>query len=142
MSDIEIGQVLSLRLRFNNSGTVSKGKHPYLVISIDNELGIIEVVQFDTLEGKEHKAMMKSNKVVFCEDPHETVIDKNSFVQLDNIFKLENFPELSKFRRQPDKLSDEKLSGVITAYHNYHNSYEIDENKNVFMNKEELLNLN
>ena len=37
MKGLEVGQVLSLRIRFNNSGTISKGKHPYLIVDIDED---------------------------------------------------------------------------------------------------------
>ena len=40
---IEVGQVLSLKIRFNNSGTVSTRKHPYLVVGINDEFGTVEV---------------------------------------------------------------------------------------------------
>lgn len=33
---IEIGQVLSLKIRFNNSGAVASVSHPVLVLGIDD----------------------------------------------------------------------------------------------------------
>lgn len=35
MSELEVGQVLSLRLRFNNQGDISRVRHPYLIIDKD-----------------------------------------------------------------------------------------------------------
>jgi len=70
------------------------------------------------------------------------VIDRDSFVQLDNTFKIENCGNLQNFRRQPDKLSGNKLPDVISAYRLYHDTNEIDEMKNVYMDKEEILKLN
>ena len=142
MSDIEIGQVLSLKIRYNNSGTISTSNHPYLVVGVDFALGVIEIAQIDSLAGKEYKAAMKCNKTIFCDDPQEVVIDKDSFVQLDNTFRVENISELVRFRRQKDKLSEVKLSEVLTAYREYHESRTIEENEIVYMDRAEILALN
>lgn len=141
MSDLEIGQVLSLRIRFNNSGTIAREKHPYLVIGIDHELNKIEIAQLDSLKGKEYKAAMKSNKVIYCDDPQETVIDRDSYIQMDNSLFLEEYEGLTKYRRQKDKLSLGKLDEVLEDYYNYHEKHHIDENKQVYISKEELENL-
>jgi len=37
-NDIEIGQVLSLKIRFNICGEISRTNHPYLVVDIDQNL--------------------------------------------------------------------------------------------------------
>ena len=142
MSNIEVGQVLSLKIRFNNEGTVSTRNHPYLVIEVDDTFDVIEIAQIDSLAGKEYKAAFTSNKTIFCDDPQETVIDKDSYIQLDNTFRIEKFPEVVQFRRQPDKLSPDKLADVIEAYRKYHETHSIDESKNVYMDKGELLRLN
>lgn len=139
---IEVGQVLSLRIRFNNSGDVSRTRHPYLVVDVNDNLRTIEIAQLDSLEGKEYKATMRSNKTILCDKPRETVIDKDSYVQLDNTIQVESFPELASFRRQEDKLSSKRLEAVLLAYRRYHDSWEIDENKSVYMNKAEILDLN
>lgn len=142
MKDLEVGQVLSLKIRFNNRGDVSTTKHPYLIVDIDNEWGLVEVVQLDSLAGKEYKAAYKSNKIVYCDNPTESVIDKNSYVQLDNTILLEYFDGLEKFRRQKDKLSHAKLKYVISEYKHYHAHNQISESKQVVMNEEEILRLN
>ncbi len=138
---IEVGQVLSLKIRFNNSGMVSQAKHPYLVVGINDEFGTVEVAQMDSLEGKEYKAAMKSNKAIYCDNPDETVIDKDSYIQMDNTFLLENHAGLEKYRRQKDKLSDKKLADAILSYQEYHRANHIDENKQVYMSMEELIKL-
>lgn len=138
MNDLEIGQVLSLKIRFDNDGTVSNKKHPYLVIDIDEKLNTVEIAQMDSLAGKEYKAAMRSNKVVYCDEPQEVVIDKDSYVQLDNTLKIEMYSGLKAYRRQKDKLSNEKLASVLRAYRKYHELHEIDENKQVYMDKAEL----
>lgn len=142
MIDIEIGQVLSLRIRYNNSGQIASRKHPYLVISIHEEINAIEIAQMDSLQGKEYKAVMRSNKVIYNDEPVETVIDKDSYIQMDNTILIESFEGIEAYRRQIDKLSSEKLTDVLTAYRNYHSRYRIDENKQVYMTKEELEELN
>ena len=142
MSNIEVGQVLSLKIRFNNEGAVSTRNHPYLVIEVDDVFDVIEIAQIDSLAGKEYKAAFASNKTIFCDEPQEKVIDKDSYVQLDNTFRVEQFPEIVRYRRQTDKLSHGKLTAVIQAYKKYHETHNIDESKNVYMDKEELLNLN
>lgn len=70
-----------------------------LEVGIDLELNTIEVAQLDSLAGKEYKAAMKSNKVIYCDDPFEAVIDKDSYIQMDNIFRIELYDGLEKYRR-------------------------------------------
>lgn len=141
-SDIEVGQVIALKIRFNNSGDIAKSAHPYLVVEIDEELGVIEIAQLDSLAGKEWKAFRWGNKPVYATDPAETVIDQDSYVQMDNTIKIENCRYLERFRRQRDKLSANKLQEVIFAYRRYHERHEIDENKNVYMDCVEIMALN
>lgn len=64
MSDLVVGQVLSLKIRFNNQGDTAARPHPYLVVGVDEELGTIEIAQLDSLKGKEYKAAMRSNKTI------------------------------------------------------------------------------
>ena len=85
---------------------------------------------------------MKSNVTIKKTNPDETVIDKDSFVQIDNIIQLENFPKLENKRRQIDKLSYEKFNKVLKRYNEYKNNEWIDDNKKVFMSKEEIIALN
>ena len=141
-SGLEIGQVISAKIRFNNNGDIATSSHPYLIVHIDETLGTIEIAQIDSMEGKKHKAFMKSNKPLYADNPLEKVIDKDSFVQLDNTIKLEDFNGIQNYRRQTDKLSPQKLQNVLSAYHNYHLTHEIDDNKNVYMDEREFLSLN
>lgn len=141
MPDLEIGQVLWLKIRFNNSGTLATVEHPYLIVDVDRQWGTVEVAQIDSVENKSRfKLISKTNKLISCSG--ETVLYKNSYAQLDNSLKLENFPELKRFRRKVDKLSDEKLQSVLKAYKDYHVQHEIEDNKIVYMDKEEILDLN
>lgn len=142
MDEIEVGQVLSMKIRFNNTGKIATSNHPYLVVGIDENLNTIEIAQLDSLLGKESKAAKRSNKTIFCDDPQETVIDKDSYIQLDNTIKIEKHLGLNQFRRQRDKLSSDKLVEIITVYYEYHKKNEIDENKQVYIDQEELASLN
>ena len=142
MRDLLIGQVLSLKIRFNNHGDIAKFKHPYLIVEIDTSLNVVEIAQIDSLYGKWFKASMKTNKIIDRDNPSETVIDKDSYIQLDNSFQLQYFDDLSKYRRQPDRLSNDKLQEVIKAYKDYHETHEINEDKIVFMTQAEIENLN
>ena len=140
---IEIGQVISLKIRFNNSGTVASVAHPVLVLGVDKENNILEVAHIDSItEEKKWKALLKTNVTIKKSNPPETVIDKDSFVQIDNIIQLENFPKLETKRRQTDKLSNEKFNKVLKRYNEYKDNEWIDDNKKVFMTKEEIISLN
>ena len=140
---IEKGQVLSLRIRFNNSGAIATVAHPVLVIEVDMGKNIIEIAHIDSItKEKQWKTLLKSNVTIRKENPLETVIDKDSFVQIDNIIQLEYFDELIQKRRQLDKLSDIKFNKVLTAYNEYCQNEWIDDDKKVFMSKEEIINLN
>jgi len=137
---IEVGQVLALKIRFNNQGSRSSVSHPYIVIEVNDDY--IGVLQFDSIRGKERKALFRSNKAISCDNPKETVIDEDSFAQLDNKFTIENFAELEKFRRQVDKLSSAKLKVLMKSYEDYQSKHVIDENKIVHMTAEEIKELN
>ena len=94
------------------------------------------------IEEKKWKALLNTNVTIKKSDPEEIVIDKDRFVQIDNIIQLENFPKLETKRRQIDKLSDKKLKKVLDKYLEYKENEWIDDNKKVFMNKEEIISLN
>ena len=140
---IEVGQVLSLKIRFNNSGAVASVAHPILVLNVDHDKKILEVAHIDSItEEKKWKALLKTNVTIRKNNPVEKVLDKDSFVQIDNLIQLENFPKLETKRRQTDKLSDKKLKKVLDRYLEYKENEWIDDNKKVFMSKEEIISLN
>lgn len=140
-SFIEVGQVLSLKIRYNNSGNVASVAHPYLVVGVNNELNVVEIAQLDSLKGKEWKAFKWGNKPIYATNPKETVIDKDSYVQMDNTFLLENYSGLERYRRQEDKLSEKRLNDVVAAYRKYHETHQIDEDKQVYITRTELESL-
>lgn len=139
---LEVGQVLLLKIQYDNQGTKADVAHPCLIVKIDEKMQLIEIVQFDSLEGKEYKAAFKATKVVLCTDPAETVIDKDSFVNLDTKYQIEKFDELERYRRQPDKLSKEKLKDIISKYEAYHLMNKIFANKVVYMSKADIFEMN
>ena len=141
MPDLEQGQVLWMKIRFNNTGDTASYEHPYLILEIDQQMGTVEVAQIDSVEHKSRfKLISRTNKLISCAG--ETVLYKDSYAQLDNTFKLENCPELKNYRRCPDKLTPAKLQEVLTAYRAYHYQHTIDANKSVYMDKAEILALN
>lgn len=140
MNDLELGQVLSLRIRIDYAG-VFREKHPYLILEIRDD-GIVELGQLHSLEGKEYEAIDDRNKVIFQGMPDETVIDKDSFIQLNNVILVENTENLVKYRRQKDKLSSAKLESVIKAYREYHEKHHIAEDRMVFLDQSEIEELN
>lgn len=142
MGELKQGQVIWIKARFNNSGDTSTVKHPYIIINYNNELGYYEVAQFDSLAGKEYKALMKSNKVIYCDHPKETVIVKDSFVQMDNKFMIEAYAGLKKYKATEDTLSKSKLDDLTSSYYNYQSSHHIDDDKIVYMSKDEVETLN
>ena len=137
---IEVGQVLWLKIRFNNSGDLATSAHPCIVISINDNF--VEIIQLSSLEDKKHKAFFKSNKVICCTDPIETVINKDSLAQLDNKYTIEKFPELINYRRHADKLSPLKLQNLISSYYDYHANNALEENRIVYMAKEDIITIN
>ena len=139
---VEVRQVLWLKMPFNNSGGVSLVEHPYLVIDVDQTLNVCTLVQFDSIDGKAHKVLMKSNKLVMNTGPAETVISKPSFAQLDNTMQVELFEGLAAYLRTTDKLSRAKFETVVKAYKRYREENKIDEDKIVYVDRDQLAGLN
>ena len=96
----------------------------------------------DSLQNKWYQAAFKKNYVLYWDNPVKKVIDKDSYVSLDGIIQFENYDGLIKYRRQYDTLSKEKLNGLLESYKRYHEEHEILEDKQVFVSKEEIENLN
>ena len=141
MSALKVGQVLWLVFRFNNTGTVSDSTHPYVITSIsDAEIGL---VQLDSLkEGNRLHAFSKHSKVVYCSFPAESVIQTDSYAQLNNRFSVDNYSALIRYRQSENTLSDARLDDLLSAYNDYHATYAIDENRIVHMSQEEVEELN
>ena len=54
---------------------------------------------------------------------------------------MELYGDLTRYRRQIDKLSEDKLNDVLKSYQSYHENHHIDENKQVYMGREEFESL-
>lgn len=149
-STVKVGQALYLKMRFNNVGDISETEHPYIIFKVDSENNILEIIQLDSIKPKNMKRLLHYRTrsgisptfIVPLLDPKETVISKDSFAQLDNQFFIENFDGIEKFRPHVDKLSDKKLVNLFLKYEEYHRKEFIDENKQVYVTKDELLKLN
>ena len=140
---IEVGQVIWLKMRFNKNGDIAAKEHPLLVVDVDNENNVVEVAHLDHVDKDNYyHALLKYNHLIEKDNPPETVIFQNSYMQMNNVFKLENIPELTKKRKTTDKLSNEKLDVAIRKYKNYHLNNYIQEERIVYMDKEEILSIN
>jgi len=138
---VKVGQVLWMRFKFNNSGDVSQSVHPYLIVDVDTDNNVCEIAQLDSAEGKMHKVLMRTNKLVQCRNPLETAITKDGFAQLDNTYRVELHEGLDNFKRTEDVISKIRLEGIIKAYRKYHEENEIDEDKNVYLTYAELIRI-
>ena len=135
------GQIIVLKMRVNNCGTVLS-PHPYIVIGINENDNTVEIAQIDSLKGKEYKAAKRSNKIIYADNPQETVIDEDSYVQLDNTLLVVYFDDLTQMRRQTDVLSLVKLTDLIDSYETYHKNNIIADTKQVYVDEQELRNMN
>ena len=79
MSDVVVGQVLWLKIRFNNAGDIAKIKHPCLVLAVENDY--VEVAHGDSLAGKEYKGAAKTNFVIYNDN------DRAIIPQIENILQ-------------------------------------------------------
>jgi len=140
---IEIGQIIWLKVRFNKSGDVANKEHPLLVVDIDGVNNVIEVAHLDHVDKDNYyHALLKYNHLIEKDNPPETVIFQNSYMQMNNIFKLENCPELLKKRKTLDKLSDDKLKIALSKYKNYQLNNYIRDERIVYMDRAEIISLN
>ncbi len=139
INDLKIGQVLWLKVKYQTDkfGSVT---HPMLISKIEDSY--IEVIALDKTAGKMHNLFRAYNKYINVENPRETVIYEDSYVQFNTKIILEKFSELTYFRKTKDTLSKLKLKEIIDEYYEYQSNNIIDENRKVYMTKEEILSLN
>lgn len=140
MSELVVGQILWLKIRFNNNGDIAKIEHPYLILAINDGIKLVEIGQLDSL--KPHKLIYRSNKPIFITNPTETVLTKDSYIQLDNQIQIEYFEGLKKFRKTEDTLSQVRLSSILSDYNEYHRLNIISPEKSIYLTQEELLQYN
>jgi len=136
---LEVGQVLWLKVRYQID-VVSNVKHPMLIAKIEDDY--IEVIAIDKTKDKMHQLFHKYNYYIDCENPIEDVISEDSYAQLNTKLTIENIDELIKARQTESKLSKNKLNDLLEEYNNYQLNNNLSEQRIVYMNKNEILNLN
>lgn len=135
---VQIGDVLWLKMRFNNDpGTISSTKHPYVVVG-RLELEYVEIAQLDSLKGKEYKVAFKSNHLVRCAG--QTALSRDGYVQMDNSFMVDDYDGLSDF--VSGKLTDDLTQDIVNHYYEYQHNNQISENKQVYITQDELKQMN
>lgn len=138
---LEIGQVLWLKVRYKTN-IIAKYEHPMLVAVIDIDEDKIEVIAIDKARDKISQLYNEANHFLDSDNPKEKVIYVDSYAQLNNTLTTEYFPELIKYRKTEEKLSNNKLEDLIKDYKMYHNNNFIPDERKVHMTKEEILKLN
>lgn len=139
MNDLKVGQVLWLKVRYQID-QVANIIHPMLIADIKDSY--IEIIAIDKTAGKLHHLYHKYNYYINSENPKETVIFEDSYAQLNTKLTIENFAMLSNFRKTENTLSSQKLNDLLKEYNNYQNNNIINEERIVYMTKEEILELN
>lgn len=151
MNEIEIGQILWFKIRFNNNNDVSEKSHPYVIYKIDKSNDILEVIQINSIKNnnrwrlfyyRSKTSNLSPTYIIPVDNPDEKVINRDSFAQLDNRFLIEHFSGIEKFRKHCEKLSENKLKNLFDKYKEYHEKELIDENKQVYISKDEFEKLN
>ena len=135
-NDLEIGQVLTLRIPYNSIGDIPYIDivHPYLVIDVHDDK--VEIAQLDSTKPDSNKHLMPFNWPIYKDFPYEPVLDKNSYLQLNKRITIDNYPELVQHRRQKDKLSPRKLEEALREYYEFPNEYRIFKERRFHVNKE------
>ena len=140
---IEVGQVLWLKVRFNNNSEVATCEHPNLVLVVSKDENYVEVCLVDSLK-EDNMWRMLTDEVIKLPigNPEETVISRDSYAQLNNTIRIELFPELDKAKLCEDKLSKQKLKNVKKMYYEYRETHYIEDSRTVYMDKQEIILLN
>lgn len=139
IEDLAVGQVLWLRIRYNPN-TIAQKTHPMLIYSLNENT--IDLIAIDSAKGKIYQLMKKSNKYIDTENPHETVIYKDSYAQLDNKITIDKFENLKNARQTTDTLSKKKFEELSKKYEEFQSNHFIDESKIIYMTREEVLEYN
>jgi hypothetical protein len=131
---IEEGQILWLKLPFNNLGEVSKTEHPYVIYKISKNKA--ELIQLDSMKENHYSFLHKNQFPIFKDN--ETVIIKDSYASLDNKFTIDLFDDLIKYRKTESKLTDANFNNLKRKYEWYRNKYEINKLKIVHIPEKEI----
>lgn len=139
MDDLEIGQILWLKVRYQLD-KVADTKHPMLIAKIEDDY--LEIIAIDKTAGKIHQLYRPCNHYINSQNPYETVIYEDSYAQLNTKLTIDKFKELVTFRKTNDCLSNKKLKELLEHYEEYQNNNVLDESRIVHMTKSELLEIN
>lgn len=138
-NSLRVGQVLWLKVRYQKN-VVSKVNHPMLISSIKNK--IVEVIALDKASGKLENLYRDCNFFINSQIPKESVIYEDSYAQLNTRISLENCDILCNARKTFDLLSREKLEYVIYEYNLYQKENGVNQKRNIFMSRYDILKLN
>lgn len=111
-----------------------------LIAEINKEY--IEVIAIDKTSGSLQNLYYPYNKYINSENPKETVLYEDSYAQLNTKLTIDNFKELTKYRKTMDTLSMNKLNELLNDYKEYQSNNKIREERIVHMTKTEIINLN
>ena len=139
MGDLEIGQVLWLKVRYQID-VVSTVNHPMVIADIKNDY--IEVIALDKTKGKLHQLFHYYNFYISYENPKVDVINEDSYAQLNAKLTIDNIEELKNSRKTLKKLSSKKLNELLKEYNDYQNNHNLEEQRVVHMSRDEILKLN
>ena len=139
--NLEVGQVLWLKVKYQ-SNIVSKVPHPMLVAIKSIKDNYIEVIAIDKAKDRIEQLYNEANLFLESENPKEKVIFVDSYAQLNNTLKIEYFPELVKYRKTKEKLSEKKLKELLEAYDEYHKNNFIPDKRQIYMSKNDILKWN
>ena len=103
---------------------------------------MVSVGQMDTEHGNSWELFRSHTVPVDIENPHETVIYTTSYLQTDRSIRIAYFAELSSFLDTNAALSSRKFDKVLNSYYAKRQKYGIDDFRDMFFTKEQVLELN
>ena len=111
-----------------------------LIARIENDY--IEIIVIDKTAGKIHQLYRPCNHYINSQNPYEKVIYEDSYARLNTKLTIERSPELVKYRKTTECLSNKKLLDLLDNYIEYQENNILDESRIVHMTKNELLSIN
>ena len=98
-----------------------------LIADVNHEY--IEIIAMDKTAGKLHQLYRPYNYYINCESPKETVINEDSYAQLNTKLTIEWHDCLLKSRKTNSCLSEKKLKDLLSIYREYQNSNKLLEER-------------
>ena len=99
---------------FFADGDEGKYPRPYLVINVTPQW--IQALNVSSVAGKEHKLLFESNYKL---NNYKPPFNFPSFVKLDVLYEIENFPEISSCLINPYQIDQLELVNVKDKFHDY-----------------------